>query len=100
MDTVKKGLSLSKQYGVGAKLSNVSDPRVAMAGKLLTMAGGGMMDTVKKGLALSNKYGVGAKLSSMSDPRVAMAGKLLSMAGGGRRRYYKHLYVSAAKKRR
>jgi hypothetical protein len=40
MDNIKKGLAISKSLGVGSKLSSASDPRVAMAGKLLSMAGG------------------------------------------------------------
>jgi len=38
---VKTGLSMSNSMGVGNKLAASSDPRVAMAGKLLKMAGGG-----------------------------------------------------------
>lgn len=40
MDVAKKGLALSKQFGGGTKLAANADPRVAMAGKLLQLAGG------------------------------------------------------------
>lgn len=40
LDMAKKGLAMSKQYGVGAKLAGMSDPRVALAGKILSAVGG------------------------------------------------------------
>ena len=33
---------MSKQYGVGAKLAGMSDPRAALAGKVLQAIGGAM----------------------------------------------------------
>jgi hypothetical protein len=40
MDVARQGLALSKQFGGGDKLSANADPRIAMAGKLLKLAGG------------------------------------------------------------
>lgn len=39
-DMAKQGLALSNSLGVGNKLASHSDPRIAMAGKLLKLAGG------------------------------------------------------------
>ena len=41
MDYAKKGLDLSKKFGIGEKLAMQDDSRLKMAGKLLQMAGGG-----------------------------------------------------------
>lgn len=42
LDMAKKGLALSKQFGVAGKLSSMSDPRAKMAGQLLAAVGGAM----------------------------------------------------------
>ena len=42
LDLAKKGLSLSKQYGVASKLSSMSDPRAKLAGQVLAAVGGSL----------------------------------------------------------
>lgn len=40
LDMAKRGLALSKQYGVARKLSSMSDPRAKLAGQVLAAVGG------------------------------------------------------------